>query len=79
MAQTLINVDSFLAELKQRMNEEMLRAAEPAIKKAVEEAEREIRVRLGAMVVSLLDRSFMVERRAEQLVIVVEHRNLRNG
>lgn len=73
MATTLINSENMIEALKARMNAEMLAAAEPVIKRAVEEAEKEMRQRLGAMFVSLIDSSFSVERNASSLHIIVTH------
>lgn len=74
MATTFINPDAMLAGLKTNMNAEMMAAAEPVIRKAVEEAEREMRKRLAAMFVSLIDKSFSLERQQDTLLIRVEHR-----
>jgi len=71
MATTFINPDSMLAGLKVQMNAEMMAAAEPVIQKAVQEAEKEMRKRLAAMFVSLIDHSFSLERRQDALLIRV--------
>ncbi len=70
---TMINVDLMLARLKAELAEEMAKAAEPVILKAVEEAEKEIRKRLGLMFISLLDQSYSVERDGNYLRIIIQH------
>lgn len=57
MASTWINADNMMRDLMAQMNKEMQAAAEPVIRKAVEEAEREMRKRLSAMFVALIDSS----------------------
>ena len=47
-------------------------AAEPIIKQAVQDFERELRQRAGRLALSLIDRSFSVQRDAHHLVIRVE-------
>lgn len=73
MASTWINGDTMLAELKERMNAEMLEAAEPVIRKAVEEAEKEMRKRLGGLFVAMIDASFSVYRDGRDLHITVRN------
>lgn len=73
MSSTWINTDNMMRGLKERMNLEMQAAAEPVIRKAVEDAEKEMRKRLGAMVVALIDNNFSVERMGNDLRILVKH------
>lgn len=73
MASTWINSENMLAALQKQMNAEMVAAAEPVIKKAVEDAEKEMRKRLGAMFVALLDQGFSVEGFGTELRIIVKH------
>jgi formate dehydrogenase maturation protein FdhE len=70
---SMINQDAMLRGLMEKMNAEMMAAAEPVIKKAAEDAEKEMRKRLGAMFVSLLEKSFSIERNQNELRILVKH------
>ena len=72
MASTWINTDNMMRDLMSQMNKEMQEAAEPVIRKAVEDAEKEMRKRLGAMFVALIDRNFSVERCGTDLRILVK-------
>jgi len=67
-----VDPDRMLKSLQEKMNSEMMAAAEPVIKKAVEEAEKEMRRRLGAMVVGLIEQSFSIERFGSDLRIHVK-------
>lgn len=73
MADTWINSDIMLLAMKEKMSAEMMEAAEPVIRKAVEEAEKAMRRRLGQMFVALLDEHFSMERHGTELRIVVKH------
>lgn len=73
MAKTWINEENMLVALKDQMNAEMMAAAEPVIRKAVEEAEKEMRRKLAAMFVSLINQSFSIQRNATDLYIRVEN------
>lgn len=73
MASTWINTDNMLRDLMAQMNKEMQAAAEPVIRTAIEDAEKEMRKRLGAMFVALIDHSFSVERFGNDLRILVKH------
>jgi hypothetical protein len=73
MASTWVNSENMLAGLKEKMNAEMMAAAEPVIKNAAEAAEKEMRKRLGAMFVALLDQTFSMERMGNDLRILVKH------
>lgn len=68
----ILNPDMALRVLKERMTTEMQQAAEPIIQAAVAEAEKAIRARTAAMVVSLIEGSFSVQRMGPDLRIVVE-------
>ena len=72
MSTTIINADNALRVLKAQMNVEMQAAAEPVIKAAVAEAEKQIRARVAAMVVAQIDRSFSITRYGEDLTIHVK-------
>ena len=70
---TWIHGENMLASLMKQMNDEMMAAAEPVIKKAVEEAEKEMRRRLAAMFVAMIDQSFSMERGGQDLRILIKH------
>jgi len=75
MPSTFIDSDKMLDSLKKQMSEEMMAAAEPAIREAVEKAEKAMRQRLGEMFISLLTYHFSVERMGNDLRIVVKHQH----
>lgn len=67
-----IDGPSFLRSLQEEMNRQMLAAAEPVIQKAVQEVERAMRQRLGAMVIGLIEKSVEVDRFGPDLRILVK-------
>jgi len=71
MKTTLINSDAAVELLRDKLNEGLLAAAEPAIKKAMEDIEKELRKRLGEMLISVIDSSYAVERFGTDLRITV--------
>lgn len=75
MSANWINSENMLRELKERMNEELMAAADPIIKKAVEDAEKEMRKRLASMFVALIDQNFSIERHGYDLRILVQREN----
>lgn len=68
-----INQDNMLRDLMSSMNEEMQAAAEPVIRKAVEEAEKKMRRSLATMFVAIIDRSFSIERMGNDIRILVKY------
>lgn len=73
MAQDLINSDAAIELLRRKMNIEMMTAAEPVIKKALEDIEITMRRKLGAMIIATINSSFSVERYGNDLRILVKH------
>lgn len=69
----MINQDAMLRGLMEKMNAEMMAAAEPVIKKAAEDAEKEMRKRLAVMFVALIEKSFSMERDQNELRILIKH------
>jgi formate dehydrogenase maturation protein FdhE len=70
---SLINDEYFHKYLLEKLNEGMKSAAEPIIKKAVEDAETEMRKKLGSMVVGFLDGYIEFERMGHTLRIIVKN------
>lgn len=68
-----IDEDRLRASLAKIMADEMMEAAEPIIQQAVKDAEKEMRRRLGAMIISQIDSNFDVTRSAQDIVIRVKH------
>lgn len=69
---SLINDEEFSRILKRELNAQMLEAAEPIIKQAIASAETEMRKRLASILVSLVDRSYRMERMGHDLVVRVD-------
>lgn len=63
--------ENFVRELKARLNAEMLAAAEPVIKKALEEVEAAMRKALAARLVGMVDGSVSFERYGQTLRIEI--------
>lgn len=68
-----VDGDKMLAAMKKQMNDEMMKAAEPVIKKAVEEAEKEMRRSLACMFDGMIDRGFSMDRNGQDLRIIIRH------
>ncbi len=69
---TVVNVkDTFERHLKIALNDAMLKAAEPLIAAALVEVEREMRKAVAARLISLVDRTYSVDRNRDDLHIVV--------
>lgn len=71
---SMINQDNMLLALKEQMNAQMMEAAEPVIREAVAKAEQEMRKKLAHMFISIIDKSFSIEKHRDQLTIVIEQR-----
>ena len=55
MATGLLNTDMALKIIQDGMNEEMVKVAEPIIVDALKKIEAEMRLKLGGMVIGLID------------------------
>jgi hypothetical protein len=66
-----INEELFAKQIRTLLNEEMTKAAEPLLKKAVADIEAEMRKRLAAMLVGVLDTSYSAERDGRVMAIRV--------
>lgn len=75
MATTWIDSGNMLLALKEQMNAEMMKAAEPVIRKAAEDAEKEMRKRLGAMFIAMIDKDFCMDRHDTDLRILIKYAN----
>jgi glutamate racemase len=69
---SFINEEHFVRTLREHLSKEMIEAAEPVIKEAMAQAEREMRKRLGSMVVGLLATHYNVMRDGRDLLIRVQ-------
>jgi hypothetical protein len=68
-----INHESnMLRAIQVQINEQMKQAAEPVIQQALKDIEVEMRKKLGAMLISLIEQNFRVETRSNDLVITVK-------
>lgn len=80
MASDWINSEKLMLDLKDKLNIEMQAAAEPVIRKAVEEAEKEMRKRLAEMFIAIIDSNFSVERMGTDLrILVMRGRDINTG
>ena len=70
-AKILLNPEATLAGIKERINAELLDAAEPVVQRALADVEREMRKRLAVHLVALLDRSFEMHSASDRLTIVM--------
>lgn len=71
MSYTLLNNDEVLKLLKEKMNREMIAAAQPIIEKALIDIEKAMRQKLGSLVISMLDESMDVDRKGTTLRILI--------
>ena len=69
---TLINPDEALRILREKINKEMIAAAEPFIQEALVRSEKAMRERLGSLIISYIDQSFSVERMGTDLRIIIK-------
>lgn len=68
----IINEEAFITSLRKTLNKEMLEAAEPVVKEMLAAAEREMRKRLGEMIVGLLATQYSAYRDGRDLIIRVQ-------
>lgn len=75
MAQTILNTDVLLLQIREVINQEMASVAEPIIQKALDHATKEIEVamrkKMASCLIAVIDRNFSIERRGEELRILV--------
>jgi formate dehydrogenase maturation protein FdhE len=63
--------ENMLRVLKEQMNADLTKAAEPEIQRALAEVEKVMRQRLASHLIALLDRQFDMRRNGEDLVITL--------
>lgn len=63
--------ENLLRALKDQLNEQMTRAAEPLLQKALKEMEEVMRKRLAQVLVEHIESSFSMQRMGRDLVITV--------
>lgn len=71
MSELLVNPENALKHLRASLNMEMQRAAEPIIRKALEDVEKAMRERMAALLIAHIERSFSVRRNGTDLEITV--------
>lgn len=71
---SFIDADKLRAHLIQKMNQDIMAAAEPIIQEALRKAERAMRERLGAMIIGQLETSFDVCRDGRVIQISVHQK-----
>jgi 2-keto-3-deoxy-6-phosphogluconate aldolase len=69
---SILNGESVEKVLREAINEEMIKAAEPVLKKALAEIEVTMRERMAACIISYIEQSFIMERCGTDLRIVVK-------
>lgn len=69
--QVSLGDENFVRAMKEQLNAEMLRAAEPVIKRALEEVESAMRKALAARLVGMVDSSVSFERYGNTLRIEI--------
>ena len=71
----IFNKKGVLECLKNEMNEELIKVAQPAIDEALAKIEKDIKRKLGSMVIGLLDNYMEVESDRQTLRIVIKKEN----
>ncbi len=72
MATGLLNTDRALEIIKDGMNEEMIKVAEPIIEDALKKIESEMRLKLGGMVIGLIDHYMECETNRDTIRITIK-------
>ena len=72
----LINKEAFAEMMRKAMNEEMMKAAEPILEKALKDIERTMRNRLGGLIVGYIEHHMEVDRHGEALRILVRQEKI---
>jgi len=72
MSETAIDTEeAFLTSLRRSMQRELTEALEPAIKEAIAKIEKDMRERLGSLVIRTLDMNYSVVQDSRELRITV--------
>lgn len=74
---SIFNEENLLAEIAMKVNQEMMKAAEPIIQKAIEDAEKDMRKQLGAMLIGLINQSFSMTRHGTIIEIRLDQGKIR--
>ncbi len=69
---SLLNSDAIYQILTERINEEMIKAAEPIISDALKEIEYKMREKLGAIVIAHIENYMEIEKYGQTLKIVIK-------
>jgi hypothetical protein len=73
MMRPTYNREEAISALTNYLQTDLTRAAEPIIKKAVEEFEKELRAKMALRVMAIIDRSFEVSAGMDVLTIRVDY------
>ena len=79
MNKLILDPNNTLRHLQVQLTAELQQAAEPLIRKAIEDYEKEVRRRMSVAVIALIEHSFQVESYRDELVIKVLHRTVDGG
>lgn len=75
MAQTILNTDLLMLQIRETINKEMAAVAEPIIQKALDQAAKELEVAMrktmASCLISVIDRNFSMEHHGTDLRILV--------
>jgi hypothetical protein len=72
MATGLLNTDMALKIIQDGMNEEMMKVAEPIITETLKKIEAEMRLKLGGMVIGLMDHYMECESNRDTIRITIK-------
>ncbi len=68
---SIIDTDVFLQVMRENINKDLLRAAQPVLDEALESIEKELRKKLGSIVISMIDSNFNIDRHGSDIRILV--------
>lgn len=68
---SLFNQEAFREMVGNGLNEGLLKAAEPIVERALQEIEAEMRRKLAAMLIGMIEHSYNMERNGSDIVVRV--------
>jgi len=71
MADIIFNEGAVLAQLKETLNTQLVRASEPIVEKAVEEFRRVVRQKMAEQIIATIDSNLSVMKREQNIVITL--------
>lgn len=75
MSKSIINSEVFFEHLRLQLNEQMMKAAEPLIAEALAKIELEVRTKLAACLIGLVEQRTMFYEQEDHLVIHINREN----